>query len=248
MYPSRFLESLLPQQQVQHLQQQTTHSAPQQMQRAIQKMTLKAMMPPTMMATMTGHLESVSTCKAGTEPQDRTGGSRITNLQYDFAIQLSHDESVSFASANGSRGAREKPGCILPWTLFAACPQLRGLASTVPYGTGSGPRCLEDDRRFAPVIVQPRRFSMHTPWISKRRVSSHDQQAIAQRRSNRKTHSSALHPKEWPGGREGKRTLLVANDREQGCMMIKIKRVPHHRKHGREVPRKGARAFGSSFR
>jgi hypothetical protein len=45
---------------VQHLQQQMAHSAPQQMQRAMHHTTLKAMMPPTMMATITGHLNSVS--------------------------------------------------------------------------------------------------------------------------------------------------------------------------------------------
>jgi hypothetical protein len=58
-------ESLLPQQQVQHLQQHRTHSAPQQMQRAMQKMTLKAMMPPTTITTMTGHLYGVSDWGSG---------------------------------------------------------------------------------------------------------------------------------------------------------------------------------------
>jgi hypothetical protein len=55
-----WLEPLLPQQHVQHLQQQMAHSAPQQMQRAMHHTTLKAIMPPTMMATITGHLDRVS--------------------------------------------------------------------------------------------------------------------------------------------------------------------------------------------
>ena len=59
-----WLELLLPQQHVQHLQQQMAHSAPQQMQRAMHHTTLKAMMPPTMMATITGHLNSVSKWRA----------------------------------------------------------------------------------------------------------------------------------------------------------------------------------------
>lgn len=53
---------LLPdgQQQVQHLKQQQANSAPQHTQRATQRTTDRTMRPPTMMATMTGHLSNVS--------------------------------------------------------------------------------------------------------------------------------------------------------------------------------------------
>lgn len=51
---------LLPQQHVQHLQQQMVHSAAQQRQRATHVMTEMAMMAATMIATMTGHLGNVS--------------------------------------------------------------------------------------------------------------------------------------------------------------------------------------------
>jgi hypothetical protein len=44
------------QQQEQHLQQQHASSAPQQTQRATQKTTDRIMSPPTIMATITGHL------------------------------------------------------------------------------------------------------------------------------------------------------------------------------------------------
>jgi hypothetical protein len=51
---------LLPQQHVQHLQQQMAHSAPQQMQRAMHTTMDMTMSDPTMIATMTGHLSCMS--------------------------------------------------------------------------------------------------------------------------------------------------------------------------------------------
>lgn len=65
------------QQQVQHLQQQIAHSAPQKMQRAMQVMTEMRMIEPTTIPAMTGH------------------------LQYDLAMQLSHEEKVLRASSSG---------------------------------------------------------------------------------------------------------------------------------------------------
>jgi hypothetical protein len=47
---------------VQHLQQHMVHSAAQHRHLAMQKMTEKAIRPPTTMATITGHLSHVSEC------------------------------------------------------------------------------------------------------------------------------------------------------------------------------------------